>query len=408
MPLFAFKAADGAGNLVEGQLEAADEAAVILHLQQLGQFPLEANPIRGGRLQVPRLFGRGRVRPKDVTIFIRQLAILLTAGQPLERALMTMAGKAGAPGRGGGAVGRLAQPILDSVRAGHSLSAALDAGGPVFPRLAINMVRAGETSGTLAVVLDRLADLRERSDKIRDTVTSAMLYPVLLVVVAIASIALLLTYVVPQFETVFRDAGADLPVPTAIVVALGRFLQGWGWLLLLAMVAGVLLLRQILTLQGPRLAWDRALLRLPVVGSLLRTLVTARFCRTLSTLAGNGVDLPNALVLSRDVVPNRAVAEALDTVVTGVRQGRGLSAPLAETRLFPDFAVQMLTVGEETGRIDLTAGHVADAYEQELETSVKRLVSLLEPILIIVLGLAVGGIVMSILMAILSINDLAV
>ncbi|WP_052120453.1 type II secretion system F family protein [Inquilinus limosus] len=141
---------------------------------------------------------------------------------------------------------------------------------------------------------------------------------------------------------------------------------------------------------------------------LLRTLVTARFCRTLATLAGNGVDLPNALVLSRDVVPNRAVAAALDTVVTGVRQGRGLSVPLAETRLFPEFAVQMLTVGEETGRIDLTAGHVADAYEQELETSVKRLVGLLEPILIIVLGLAVGGIVMSILMAILSINDLAI
>ncbi len=144
-----------------------------------------------------------------------------------------------------------------------------------------------------------------------------------------------------------------------------------------------------------------------MLGGLLRILVTARFCRPLATLAGNGVDLPNALTLSRDVVPNRAVAEALDTVVTGVRQGRGLSEPPATTGLFPDFAAQMLKVGEETGRIDLTAGHVADAYEQELETSVKRLVGLLEPTLIIVLGLAVGGIVMSILTAILSINDLA-
>ncbi|MGK9230391.1 type II secretion system F family protein [Inquilinus limosus] len=405
MPLFAFKAADGAGNLIEGQLEAADEAAVIRHLQQLGQFPLEATPVRGARPQARR--GFGRVRPKEVTTFIRQLAILLSAGQPLERALMTMAGGAGASGRRGGTVGRLAQPILDGVRAGHSLSAALDAQGPVFPRLAVNMVRAGETSGTLALVLDRLADLRERSQKIRDTVASAMLYPVLLVVVALASIALLLTYVVPQFETVFRDAGAELPVPTAIVVALGRFLQGWGWLILLAALAGALLLRQALALPGPRLLWDRALLRLPVVAPLLRILVTARFCRTLATLAGNGVDLPNALILSRDVVPNRAVAAALDTVVTGVRQGRGLSEPLAATGLFPDFAVQMLKVGEETGRIDLTAGHVADAYEQELETSVKRLVGLLEPMLIIVLGLAVGGIVMSILLAILGINDLA-
>jgi general secretion pathway protein F len=403
MPLFAFKAADGAGNLVEGQLEAADEAAVIRHLQQLGQFPLEATPVRGARAQARSALGRGRVRAKEVTTFLRQLAILLTAGQPLERALMTMAGTTA--GKRGGAVARLAQPILDSVRGGHSLSAAVDA--LAFPRLAVNMIRAGETSGKLAKVLDRLADLRERSEKIRTTVTSAMLYPVLLVIVALGSIALLLTFVVPQFETVFRDAGAELPVSTAIVVALGRFLQGWGWLVLLAILAGLLLLRQALTLSGPRLAWDRMLLRLPVLGGLLRILVTARFCRTLATLAGNGVDLPNALMLSRDVVPNRAVAEALDTVVTGVRQGRGLSEPLAATGLFPDFAVQMLKVGEETGRIDLTAGHVADAYEQELETSVKRLVGLLEPTLIIVLGLAVGGIVMSILTAILSINDLA-
>ncbi|MGO4126608.1 type II secretion system F family protein [Inquilinus sp. YAF38] len=405
MPLFAFKAADAAGNLVEGQLEAADEAAAIRHLQQLGQFPLEARPVRGARAQTRSALGRGRLRAKEVTTFLRQLAILLTAGQPLERALMTMAGTAGTTSRRGGAIARLAQPILDSVRGGHSLSAAVDA--RAFPRLAVNMIRAGETSGKLAQVLDRLADLRERSEKIRATVASAMLYPVLLVIVALASIALLLTFVVPQFETVFHDAGAELPVSTAIVVALGRFLQGWGWLVLLSALAGLLLLRQALTLSGPRLAWDRMLLRLPFLGGLLRILVTARFCRTLATLAGNGVDLPNALMLSRDVVPNRAVAEALDTVVTGVRQGRGLSEPLAATGLFPDFAVQMLKVGEETGRIDLTAGHVADAYEQELETSVKRLVGLLEPTLIIVLGLAVGGIVMSILTAILSINDLA-
>jgi general secretion pathway protein F len=405
MPLFAFKAADGVGNLIEGQLEAADEAAVIHHLQQLGQFPLEAKALRGGAspgIRSGLSFGRGRVRPKDVTTFIRQLAILLTAGQPLERALVTMAGD------GTGTVGRLAQRSLESVRSGHSLSAAIDAQGMVFPRIAVNMIRAGESSGALALVLDRLAELRERSDKIRETVNSAMLYPTLLVIVALGSIFLLLTFVVPQFETVFRDAGAALPVSTAIVIALGRFLQDWGWALLLAMLAGLLALRQALALPGPRLAWDRMLLRLPLVAPLLRILVTARFCRTLATLVGNGVDLPNALILSRDVVPNRAVSDALDTVVTGVRQGRGLSEPLAATGLFPPFAVQMLKVGEETGRIDLTAGHVADAYEQQLETAIKRLVGLLEPTLIIVLGLAVGGIVMSILMAILGINDLAV
>ncbi|MFE0759002.1 type II secretion system F family protein [Inquilinus sp. NPDC058860] len=405
MTLFAYKAADAGGNLIEGQIEAADEAAVIRQLQGLGQVPLETVPARAapGRIRSPATGGGRRARPRDVTVFIRQLSILLSAGQPLERALVTMTG-----GNEAGTVGRLAQRMLDGVRAGTSLSVAAEALGPVFPRIAINMIRAGESSGTLPVVLARLSELRERGEKIRGTVTSTLLYPALLVLVSLASIFLLLTYVVPQFESVFRDAGAALPTSTAVVVALGRFLQDDGWLLMLAALAGLLGLRHALTVPRMRGALDRMALRLPLVGPLLRLLVTARFCRTLATLVENGVDLPNALQLARDVVPNLAVSAALDTVVTGVRQGRGLADPMAETGLFPAFAVQMLRVGEETGRIDLTAGHIADAYEQQLEDAIKRLVGLLEPTLIIGLGLAVGGIVMSILVAILGLNDLAV
>lgn len=405
MTLFTYKAADAGGNLIEGQIEAADEAAVIRQLQGIGQVPLEAVPTRAapGRIRIAATGGRRRAGPRDVTVFIRQLSILLSAGQPLERALVTMTG-----GNEAGTVGRLARQVLDGVRAGASLSAATEALGPVFPRIAINMIRAGESSGTLPGVLARLCELRERGEKIRGTVTSALLYPALLVLVSLGSIFLLLTYVVPQFESVFRDAGATLPTSTAVVIALGRFLQDDGWLLMLAVLAGLLGLRHALTVPRMRGAIDRALVRLPLIGPLLRVLVTARFCRTLSTLVENGVDLPNALQLARDVVPNLAVSAALDTVVTGVRQGRGLADPMAETGLFPAFAVQMLRVGEETGRIDLTAGHIADTYEQQLEDAIKRLVGLLEPTLIIVLGLAVGGIVMSILMAILGLNDLAV
>jgi general secretion pathway protein F len=257
------------------------------------------------------------------------------------------------------------------------------------------------------VVLDRLADLRERGEKTREMVVSAMMYPAILVVVSLSSVFLLLAFVVPQFETIFKDAGAALPTPTAIVIAIGRFAQNYGWLLGIGIVVAVVVIRQLLTMPGPRLAWDRAALRLPLFGPMLRLLATARFCRTLSTLVGNGVDLPSAIALSRDVISNTAVAAAMETVMSGVRQGRGLADPLAEIGVFPPLAVQMLRVGEETGKIDVTAAHIADAYERKLEASIKRLVTLIEPALIIILGLAVGGIVMSILLAVISINDLA-
>jgi general secretion pathway protein F len=330
----------------------------------------------------------------------RELAILVSAGQPLEQALVTLS-------QGPGPVPALSAQVLARVRAGTSLSAALEEQGPVFPRLYVNMIRAGESSGTLDVVLERLAELRERGEKTREMVVSAMLYPAILIVVSLSSVFLLLTFVVPQFETIFKDAGAALPTPTAIVIAIGRFCQDYGWMVGLGIVAAVIVTRRILAQPGPRLAWDRAALRLPLIGPLIRTLATARFCRTLSTLVGNGVDLPSAIALSRDVVSNTAVSAAMETVITGVRQGRGLADPLAEIGLFPPLAVQMLRVGEETGRIDMTSAHIAEAYERKLEAAIKRLVTLVEPALIIVLGLAVGGIVMSILLAVISINDLA-
>jgi general secretion pathway protein F len=404
MPVFAYKAIDGSGAVVEGRAEAADEASLTAKLEATGILPLSMAPVRAqaGRSSTTA-GGLGRRRgpkPGEITTMTRELAILVAAGQPLEQALVTLA-------HGTGPIAALSGQVLARVRAGASLSTALEEQGPVFPRLYVNMVRAGESSGTLDVVLERLAELRERGEKTREMVVSAMLYPAILVVVSLSSVFLLLTFVVPQFETIFKDAGAALPTPTAIVIAIGRFCQDYGWMVGIGIVAAVIAVRRILALPGPRLAWDRAMLRLPLIGPLVRILATARFCRTLATLVGNGVDLPSAIALSRDVVSNTAVSAAMETVITGVRQGRGLADPLAEIGIFPPLAVQMLRVGEETGRIDMTSAHVADAYERKLEAAIKRLVTLVEPALIIVLGLAVGGIVMSILLAVISINDLA-
>jgi general secretion pathway protein F len=407
VPLFAYKAIDTTGALVEGRVEAADEASLTARLQASGILPLDVVPVRArtGKAGSTGAGGTGRRRtPKaaDITTMTRELAILLAAGQPLEQALVTLSA-----GIGASVISNMTAQILARVRAGASLSTALEEQGPVFPKLYVNMVRAGENSGTLDVVLDRLADLRERGEKTREMVVSAMMYPAILVVVSLSSVFLLLAFVVPQFETIFKDAGAALPTPTAIVIAIGRFAQNYGWLLGISIVVAVVVIRQLLTMPGPRLAWDRAALRLPLFGPMLRLLATARFCRTLSTLVGNGVDLPSAIALSRDVISNTAVAAAMETVMSGVRQGRGLADPLAEIGVFPPLAVQMLRVGEETGKIDVTAAHIADAYERKLEASIKRLVTLIEPALIIILGLAVGGIVMSILLAVISINDLA-
>lgn len=406
MPVFAYKAIDGSGAVVEGRAEAADEASLTAKLEATGILPLSVAPVRSqagrGGSAAGGLRRRRGPKPGEITQMTRELAILVAAGQPLEQALVTLS-----DGMGANPVAAMAAQVLARVRAGASLSTALEEQGPVFPKLYVNMVRAGESSGTLDVVLERLADLRERGEKTREMVVSAMLYPAILIVVSLASVFLLLTFVVPQFETIFKDAGAALPTPTAIVIAIGRFCQTYGWMVGLGVVAAVIVVRRILTQPGPRLAWDRAALRLPLVGPLVRTLATARFCRTLSTLVGNGVDLPSAIALSRDVVSNTAVAAAMETVITGVRQGRGLADPLAEIGLFPPLAVQMLRVGEETGRIDMTSAHIADAYERKLEAAIKRLVTLVEPALIIILGLAVGGIVMSILLAVISINDLA-
>ncbi len=400
MPVFAYKAIDATGALVEGRAEAADEASLTTRLQATGILPLDVAPVRAGKGPATgRRSGRAP-KPGDITTLTRELAILLAAGQPLEQALVTLS-------EGAGVISALSARILARVRAGASLSTSLEEQGTTFPKLYVNMVRAGESSGTLDVVLERLAELRERGEKTREMVVSAMLYPAILVVVSLSSVFLLLAFVVPQFETIFKDAGAALPTPTAIVIAVGRFAQNYGWLVGLGIVAAVIAVRRLLAIPGPRLAWDKIALRLPLFGPLLRLLVTARFCRTLSTLVGNGVDLPTAIALSRDVISNTAVATAMETVMSGVRQGRGLAEPLAEIGVFPPLAVQMLRVGEETGRIDMTASHIADAYERKLEAAIKRLVTLVEPALIIILGLAVGGIVMSILLAVISINDLA-
>jgi general secretion pathway protein F len=278
----------------------------------------------------------------------------------------------------------------------------------VFSRFYINIVRAGEAGGALGTVLSRLADTMERNKDLRESVKAALIYPTILIFVAVASIMVLLIFVVPTFEQTFSQAGKALPLPTAIVIFIGTGLRSYWWLIALSVVAFVWLFRRRLARPEVRYRWDRRLLRWPLIGDLVAKVEVARFSRTLATLLGNGVTLLAGLSIVKETMTNTVLASALDGVVTRLREGKGFGHPLIETGLYPRLATQMILVGEESGRLEEMLNRVADVYDREVAVSVKRFLSVLEPVLILGLALLVLGIVLSILLGIVGMTELVV
>ena len=269
------------------------------------------------------------------------------------------------------------------------------------------MVRAGEAGGALDASLARLAEFMERAREFRQTVGSALAYPIILVLVAIVSLTVILAFVVPRFSQMFEDAGQELPMVTQFVVGVGGFVEQYWWVIALLGVAIYFIVQRRLQDPETRLAWDGRLLRLPMIGTLITKVDTARFMRTLGTLLGNGVPLPNAVNISREIVANRVISEGIGGIATRIRQGEGLAKPLQESDIFPKLAGQMLQVGEETGNLEGMLLKLTEIYEREVQTSVRRMITIAEPVLILGLGLVIGGIIMSIVVAILGVNDLA-
>jgi general secretion pathway protein F len=294
-----------------------------------------------------------------------------------------------------------------TVRDGGSLAKALGEHASSFPRLYIGLVRAGEAGGTLAPTLERLATLLERERSLASTVKSAMIYPALLLIAAIGSIILLLTQVLPQFVPLFEQSGAELPGPTRALLALGDLVSSWGPYAALLLLVLLLAANQALKQPGPRLWTDRLLLRLPVFGRLQREILAARFTRTLGTLLINGVPLISALAIVQDAVGNRAGVEAIDRAALLAKGGAGLARPLEEAGIFPPRAVHLLRLGEETAQLGPMALRAAEIHEEETRLGVQRLVALLVPTITVVMGAAIAGIVASLLLAMLGLNDLA-
>ena len=405
MPRYRYEAVDAAGEVLRDELEASSSGAAIERLRDQGLLPLSVDEAKSGLLRgglgQPLFSKRRALSRKTLGVFTQQLASLLGAGMPLDRALTILIGVA-EDERGKA----LLERVQEKVRGGSTLADALEAQG-AFSRFYLNMVRAGESGGALETVLKRLNEFLERSQALRETVTSALIYPIILLSVAVLSVIILLTFVVPQFERLFADAGKALPLATQIVIALGNGFRHYWWVGLTAVGLTVTVARRQLSRPDSRARWDRRLLRLPLFGDLIAKVETARLTRTLGTLLGNGVSLLSALTIVRETLSNQVLAGALGEVAEHARTGRGLAEPLSEAGHFPKLAVQMIRVGEETGQLQEMLIQVADTYDGEVQTAVKRLLTLLEPALILGLGAVVAGIIMSILVAILSLNDLA-
>jgi general secretion pathway protein F len=406
MALFHFRAVKDNGETLDGQLEAADERAVLEQLHGRGLIPLEIATRRSWQgllqLDVNQLLQRSQ-SPRQVLQFTQQLASLLQAGVPLDRGLEIML-RVSDDSRQQQLIG----PIQEGVRRGVSLSRVLAERPGLFSTFYISMVQAAEIAGDLAAGLGNLAYYLERSKTLRDKLVSALIYPLILLLVSVASLLIILTYVIPQFRQLFDDMGASLPLSTALVIGIAESLRSYGAVLLLAICAGLWLLRRLLQQAHYRQAWDGLMLRLPLLGGLRQRIETARFTRSLGTLLKGGVPLLQALGIARQTLGNLLMAEQVGVATENLKQGRQLAAPLLATGLFPALAMQMIQVGEETGHLDEMLLKVADTYDHEVEMAMQRLLAILEPLLIVGLGLMIAGIILSVLVAIMSITEIPI
>jgi len=395
MPLFSYRATTHQGKIEEGIINAPDEKSAIEKIRDSGYIPIR---ITRPRQKDTSLSLRLRKKP-DILTFTTELAALLNAGLPLDRSLNILAGITEQKSMEG-----VIESILKAIREGSSFSDALAQHPRIFPRIYVNMVKAGEAGGVLDVVLDKLVEFLETSRQLREHVLSAMIYPSILILTGGASLIILLTYVIPKFSQIFQDLGQAIPLPTMILISFSNFLSSYWWVFLLAILVVFFLARRAVSRPGGRRKWDE--LKIKLLGDIIIKLETSRFSRTLGTLLKSGVPLLQALSNVREIIGNSVFASAIDQVIIGAREGKGIAAPVEKTGIFPSLALSMIKVGEETGQLDEMLLKVADTYEKNLRTSVRRFISLLEPALILIMGLIIGFIAVSILLAIFSINEL--
>lgn len=407
MPFFTYKAADPSGKVVKHSMEATDEKQVVAKLQDMGCIPIRIHAAgrhkTGFDITWPTKirFCFKRVSTRDVMQFTQDLAALLEAGLPLDRTLSILTDVVENDN-----FSEMIGDILKSVQAGSDFSDALGRYPRVFSDFYVNMIRAGEAGGVLGAVLERLSIFLQSSQELKEYITSALVYPLFLVGVGGLSIIVLMTFVIPKFSIIFADMGQAVPASTRFLLAISALLRAYWWILAgLGPALYLLFVRYVRTPAG-RVSFDRFKLRLPLMGELIKKIEVARFSRTLGTMIKSGVPILDALLLVKDIIGNQIIAESLMGIHERVKKGEKLSQPMSNSNIFPSLAVQMITVGEETGRLDEMLLRVADNYEKVVRNIVKRLISFMEPAMILLMGLVVGFIVISMLMAVFSMNDM--
>ncbi|OGP88480.1 MAG: type II secretion system protein GspF [Deltaproteobacteria bacterium RBG_16_48_10] len=402
MSEYLYKATTISGQTVEGSMEGKDEEMVVKNLHQMGYIPIRiaTTQEKGSNSRLVSFLPQ-RVGVKNLMIFTQELSTLVSAGLSIDRSLEIL-GDLTENQR----LREVVKDVLKRVEGGNSLAEALGSHPRIFSKLYVNMVKAGESGGFLETILSRLAQYLESTKEIKDQIVSVMIYPLILMMVSGASITILVTFVIPRFATIFSDMGQAIPLPTQIILTFSQFVREYWWVGL-GMIALIYFgLKMYTQDEERRWQWDRFKLRWVVIGDLIKKIEVARFARTLGTLLQSGVSILAAFNLVKEISQNQAISRSISHVHDRLREGKGISKSLEETAVFPALAVHMIGVGEETGRLDEMLIKVAESYEENVRTAVKRFVSLLEPMILLVMGGVVGFIVLSILLAVTSITEM--
>lgn len=402
MPAFYCKAVHSEGNALDEVREADSMERLVFDLQNEGYVPIHVVPANS-LLGYFRSGSRQKLKNKHILVFTQELATLLQAGLAMDASLKTMLDLTEDWPMLHAVIGRL----LKKMKQGMALSDALEQQSCGFSRFYIGIVRAGEAGGDVGQALQHLSEYLERVEALRSTVVSALVYPSILLLTSIASIVLLMTLVLPQFAELFETSGKALPLPTLVVMSASHALQSYWWLLLLVLLGAGLVMQSVLQTSHLRMRWDRKCLRFPLVGELVQKIEVTRFSYTLGSLLTRGVPLLDALTIVQSTINNRVIAETMGTARQNLKQGRTMSSALEADHLFPKLAVQMIKLGEETGKLPEMLNKLSATFDQEVKASVQRLLSLFEPVLILGLGVIIALIIFSVLMAVVSLNDFA-
>jgi type IV pilus assembly protein PilC len=399
MPVYRWEGKTLKGLIKKGEMEAPDESALRIHFRQQGVIPTKIF-LKGKGIKIALPFFKKKVKQRAIAIFTRQLATMIDAGLPLVQSLEILSSQQDSP-----VFKKIIREIREDVEGGSTFAGALKKHPVTFDELYTNLVVAGEEGGILDNILNRLANYIEKAEALKKKVKSALVYPSTIVGVAVVVVAILMIFVIPVFEALFKSSGSTLPLPTLVVVTLSKLIKKYVIVFIPGMILFLYLLRKYYKTEGGKTLIDRLLLKLPVFGELFRKVSVARFSRTLGTLVSSGVPILDGLTIVSKTSGNRAVEIAILNARASIREGETIAEPLNRSGIFPPMVIQMISVGESTGALDAMLSKIADFYDEEVDVAVGNLTSLLEPLLMIFLGIVIGGVVIAMYLPIFNMSS---